>query len=100
MTLIHRPEEWGPSDNRKLTCSCCKDLPCPDAPENLWEGNCGVIGAIAAESEYFRKLVDDTVADLREEKYAKREVVLQTLDGIQIQVIITRDETDFLTIEE
>lgn len=20
--VVHRPEEWGPSDNRRLTCSC------------------------------------------------------------------------------
>lgn len=27
----HYLEEWGPSDNRRLTCACGNEWPCPDA---------------------------------------------------------------------
>ncbi len=30
----HYPEEWGPSYNRRMTCSCGNSLPCPEGPQS------------------------------------------------------------------
>lgn len=49
----HRPEEWGPSDNRRLTCAACgADWPCNEAELPPMHGAANLVEADATGSVY------------------------------------------------
>jgi len=64
-----------------------------------WDDNCGFIGAVADESKTFKNRVESVVKDLKNKDYARWDTMLD-VDGVQIQIVITRDETDFMPTED
>ena len=67
---------------------------------DIFTGNCGFVGALADESPLFKGRVESVVEDLRKEEYARWAATLELEGNVQVQIVITRDEADFIAAEE